>query len=246
MSNRLATLVAVTIGCCASPAAAQAPEWRILDNSFLVEEAFNQERGIFQNIFVWTLNDSHNWQGSFTQEWPVPGMRHQFSYSIPFADDDGAAGFNDFLINYRYQILEGSGGSLAVAPRASLILPTGNDALGLGSGKFGLQLNLPASKQFGNFYVHANVGMTWIPDSEHQELLAGSVIWQTTPMFHLMLEAVGQFGDSFTLSPGFRRGWGDEKQIVVGLAAPVTWAGGSSQVALLTYFSYELPFRKLH
>jgi hypothetical protein len=242
----LAALAALAVASCASPAAAQAPEWRIIDNSFLVEEAFNQERGVFQNIFAWTLNDSRNWQGSFTQEWPMPGMRHQFSFTIPFADDDGAAGFNDFLINYRFQLLEGSGGALAVSPRLSLILPTGNDALGLGSGKLGMQVNLPASKQLGNFYVHANAGTTWIPGIEHQETLAGSVIWQTTPMFHLMLEAVGQLGEAFTLSPGFRRGWGDEKQIVVGLAAPVTWGSGSSQVSLLTYFSYELPFRKLH
>ena len=45
----------------AAGAAAQAPAadrrvapWEITDNSFLVEEAFNQEAGVVQNIFTWT------------------------------------------------------------------------------------------------------------------------------------------------------------------------------------------------
>jgi len=47
-----------------------------------------------------------------------------------------------------------------------------------------------------------------------------------------------------TVSPGFRRGWNfGEHQLVIGAAAPVTRASGATDVALLTYFSYELPFR---
>ncbi len=53
--------------------------FEILDNSFLVEEAFNQEGGVFQNIFGWTRTNNGNWAGTFTQEWPVFGMTHQFS-----------------------------------------------------------------------------------------------------------------------------------------------------------------------
>jgi hypothetical protein len=47
-----------------------APRFGILDNSFLVEEAFNQEAGIFQNIFAFTRSQDGAWQGAFTQEWP--------------------------------------------------------------------------------------------------------------------------------------------------------------------------------
>ena len=46
----LAALLAST----AAPAAAQAPPaspFGITDNSFLIEEAFNQDPGVFQNIF---------------------------------------------------------------------------------------------------------------------------------------------------------------------------------------------------
>jgi hypothetical protein len=239
---------AAAIGICLPwPALAQPPEWKILDNSFLVEEAFNQERGIVQNIFTWTLARSGEWGGSFTQEWPAPAMRHQLSYTIPFSRADGVGGFNDVLINYRFQIAEGNAGSTAIAPRLSVIVPTGNAGEGLGAGHPGVQANLPVSKPFGNLYVHANAGVTWIRSFGSVTTLAGSGIWQATPMFHLMLEAVEQIDvQAFTLSPGFRRGWGEEKQIVVGLAVPVTWTDRATRAALLTYFSYELPFRKLH
>jgi len=247
-------MVVMAVAVCTTSAAArparaqQQPEWRILDNSFLVEEAFNQERGVFQNIFTWARTGSGEWIGTFTQEWPVPGIRHQLSYTIPFSRQDQIDAFNDVLINYRYQVMEGESGSLAIAPRLSLSLPTGDAAEGFGAGKAGLQWNVPASKQFGNLYVHANVGMAWVPDVQKTTILAASGIWQTRPMFHLMLEAVGAIDQTFTLSPGFRGGWGDEHQVVVGLALPITWTsgvGGASK-ALLTYFSYELPFRKLH
>ena len=41
-----------------------------MDNSFLVEEAFNQEAGVFQNIFGAARRNGH-WGATFTQEWPV-------------------------------------------------------------------------------------------------------------------------------------------------------------------------------
>jgi hypothetical protein len=232
----------------ARPAAAQpADTWEILDNSFLVEEAFNQERGIFQNIFSWTRTGAGAWQGSFTQEWPAPAMRHQLSYTIPFSRADGTGGVNDTLLNYRFQLMEEGPGRPAMSPRLSLSLPTGNEDRGRGAGALGLQINVPASKQFGNLYVHGNAGLTWIHDVERTPFLAGSAIWRAWPMFNLMLEAVGEIDESFTISPGFRRGWNfGDRQLVVGLALPVTRSGGSSDAALLTYFSYELPFRKSH
>jgi hypothetical protein len=245
--RRCRSAVAVALICLFAPAvAAQSSEWRIVDNSFLVEEAFNQERGVFQNILTWTRVRSNEWAATFTQEWPVPGVRHQLSYTIPFSKISGVGGFDDLFINYRFQLLAGENGGLAVAPRVSLTLPDGDAAAGHGTGKVGLQLALPASKQLGNFFVHANAGLTWVADAKNTVILAGSGIWQTTPMFHVMLEAVAQINETFTLSPGVRRGWGDEKQFVIGVAVPVTWSDGSSRTALLTYFSYELPFRTLH
>jgi hypothetical protein len=245
----------LALACLSSPvrASAQVPDpsqnspsrkWEITDNSFLVEEAFNQEAGVVQNIFTWTLGHHGAWNGSFTQEWPAPGIKHQLSYSLSIASTGSATGLGDVLLNYRYQLREETADGPAISPRLSLILPTGSEADGLGGGTTGVQFNLPLSKQFGNFYVHANGGYTWLPGVQHTALAAGSVIWRAAPMFNLLLEAVEAFDESVTLSPGFRRGWNfGERQLVIGAAVPVTRADSRWTAALLTYFSYELPFR---
>ena len=237
----------------APPLSAQTPpastndssrKFEITDNSFLVEEAFNQEAGIFQNIATWTRGDDGNWDAGFTQEWPAPGMTHQLSYSVPFLSLAGQRGFGDVLLNYRYQLLREQDGRPAISPRLSVILPTGREKDGLGAGVVGLQLNGPISKQFGDLYLHANAGWTWLPDVERVTRLAGSGIWRVAPMFNLMLEAVLELDESTTVSPGFRRGWNvGDRQLVVGAAVPLTRADGATSAALLTYFSYELPFR---
>jgi len=55
----------------------------IQDNSFLIEEAYNQEYGVVQHInnFLY-LADANDWAYTFTQEWPVTGIRHQLSYTL--------------------------------------------------------------------------------------------------------------------------------------------------------------------
>jgi len=228
----------------APPGGASRP-WEILDNSFLVEEAFNQGPGIVQNIFTWTRGRDRTWAGGFTQEWPAPGLAHQLSYTLPFSGTGRASGIGDVLLNYRYQLREEDAGGPAISPRLSLILPTGSESRGLGDGTLGVQFNAPVSKQYGNFYVHGNAGYTWLPDVRRSAFLAGSGIWRVAPMFNLMLEAVVEFDDSVTLSPGFRKGWNiGSHQLVIGAAVPITRADGRSTTALLTYLSYELPFRK--
>jgi hypothetical protein len=47
-----------------------------------------------------------------------------------------------------------------------------------------------------------------------------------------------------TLSPGVRGGWtltGD-RQVILGVAVPITFSEGEHSTAVLGYFSYELPF----
>jgi hypothetical protein len=221
-----------------------ARKWEIIDNSFLVEESFNQEAGVVQNIFTWTRGRHGAWDGSFTQEWPAPGMRHQLSYTILFAGTGEASGIGDVLLNYRLQLREETARGPAISPRLSVVLPTGSEADGLGSGTAGLDVNLPVSKQFGDFYLHANAGYTWLPDVQRTGRIAASGIWRVAPMLNLMLEGVVALDESTTLSPGFRRGWNAGKsQIVIGAALPMTRADGQWTAAVLTYFSYELPFR---
>jgi DtxR family Mn-dependent transcriptional regulator len=244
--------------------------FKIADNSFLVEEAFNQEAGIFQNIFGAT-RIAGSWAASFTQEWPVISQAHQFSYTLAFVDDGGQNGLGDTLLNYRYQAVMEGPGRPAFSPRLSLVLPSGNSDDGLGNGSLGLQVNLPFSKQTGDWYWHWNGGVTWLPSAEAtfqrgdiridredtltSPFLAASAIYRLRPMFHLMLESVlssDQFLEetgtsrdaTFTLSPGFRGGWtvGD-KQVIVGFALPTSWSDTASTGAFV-YLSYELPFGK--
>lgn len=243
-------------------ATAQAPEpFAITDNSFLVEEAFNQEPGIFQNILTVRRENIGAWETGFTQEWPLFTQRHQISYTVPFASSDGASGVGDAFVHYRLQVFDGSDARPAFSPRVSLILPTASD--GLGSESFGWEFNLPFSKQVGDVYLHWNAGMTQFPSAtiEGQEYnlltprVAGSAIWRVQRMFNLMLESVVEWEEgvvdgqttrntTVTLVPGFRTGWdvGDDTQIVVGLGLPVTFKDHGDSAGVLVYFSYELPF----
>jgi DtxR family Mn-dependent transcriptional regulator len=241
----------------------------ITDNSFLVEEAFNQEPGIFQNIFG-AVKTSRSWAAAFTQEWPVESQKHQFSYTLLWLDAEGHNGFGDVLINYRYQALTEGPGRPAFSPRVSLILPTGEARYGLGSGSPGVQINLPFSKQAGDWYWHGNGGVTWLPRAQGDfegasparrenltaPFLAGSGIYRLRPMFQLMLEGVILFDEfiavhrtrrntAVTVAPGLRTGWDiGERQLIVGFAVPITWSDDEEETGAFVYCSYELPFRR--
>jgi len=203
-------------------AAEERPIDVIEDNSFLIEEAYNQEPGVIQHISTFAYNNDsrrRGWGFSFTQEWPVFSQDHQFSYTIPtyhFIDGaDRVYGVGDILLNYRYQALMEGDAIPAFAPRFSLILPTGNRRTGTGDNVVGYQVNLPISKKLGDrFATHANFGLTYLPhvrallDAGSGELspkrslvsynVGASAIYALFPRFHLMLEWVGNFEQSIS------------------------------------------------
>jgi hypothetical protein len=191
----------------------------IEDNSFLIEEAYNQEPGVVQHIFNALYNNDsrrRGWTFNFTQEWPVFGQDHQFSYTVPtyhlVEGSDRVYGIGDLLLNYRYQALEEGELKPAFAPRFSLILPTGSRRRGTGDGVVGYQWNLPFSKKVApRLAVHANFGITYLPHvrvwladvghlSEKRSLISynvgGSAIVALLPRLHFMLEWVGNFEES--------------------------------------------------
>src|SRR4030066_1968108 len=118
---------------------------KIQDNSFLIEEAYNQEAGVIQHIQTFQyLEKSHNWAYSFVQELPVLGQTHQFSYSIPVShldDPTNQTGINDNALNYRYQVPLDA--PIALAPRFSTLIPPGDEKNGFGTGAVGYQINIP-------------------------------------------------------------------------------------------------------
>jgi hypothetical protein len=191
----------------------------IEDNSFLIEEAYNQEPGVVQHNFTaHYTNDSRRrgWEFSFTQEWPVFSQNHQFSYTIPsyhlVEDGDRQNGVGDVLLSYRYQLLEEDETKPAFTPRFSLILPSGSRKRGTGHGVVGYEWGLPFSKKVtGELAVHANFRLTYLPNarapldsggglsSKHSLVsykLAASGIYAVLPRVHFMLEWLGDFEES--------------------------------------------------
>jgi hypothetical protein len=240
----------------------------ITDNSFFVEEAFNQEAGIFQNIVVFERAGSRRWGTSFVQEWPVPSMRHQLAYSLSFSRDGSDPRFSDVSLDYRLQVWTGEDSRPAFSPRASLLVNRDDGTTALDESGVGVEFNLPFSKEHGPLFLHWNAGLSWMPSASTTAgsaaasdvslaapFAAASAILAVQPMFNLMLEGRvdwEQFvtgpgttdrASVFTISPGVRGGWNlGDTQIVVGLAAPVVRSEDETDAGVLLYFSYEPPF----
>jgi hypothetical protein len=263
--NRFALLAALLAALVVSPLLAEepAPIQQIEDNSFLIEEAYNQEDGIVQHIQNFSRDlRSGRWLYTFTQEWPVRGQRNQFSYTIPMLHAYAYSGMGDIAINYRYQVTGTGESRFAFAPRVSIYFPTGDERRGLGSGKAGYQINLPASVMINsNLSAHSNAGMTWTstrePDSRTETLNLGqSFIWALRSNVHLMLEASwtrsrpagGTGGSESTaqVSPGVRWAYNmpGGLQIVPGIAVPIGVGPSAGQRSVFAYLSFEHPIHR--
>jgi hypothetical protein len=177
---------------------AEPPAKGIQDNSFFVEEAYNQEPGIVQHIInVPTFFAPGNNEVSFvfTQEWPIFTQTHQFSYTIPYTFTESENGFEDIRLNYRLQALMEGERTPAFAPRFSLVTPTGDVSKGFGHERLGYEINLPFSKIVSErVTLNFNAGGSLFPDVNDRDLwnynLGGSVIYAVSSNFNLMLEAV--------------------------------------------------------
>jgi hypothetical protein len=247
----------------------------IQDNSFLVEEAYNQNFGVVQHISSFTrFFDSKDWNYTFTQEWPAPGdERHQLSYTLVAlhagAFPGSGVGIGDVFLNYRYQLVGSGETRVAFSPRLSLIFPSGDSTVGRGSGGFGLQTNLPLSVVLGRKLVsHWNAGATFFPHAQDASgdraatagyNLGQSFIWLTNARFNVMLETVfarsqtvvssdhTEWTSSLFLSPGIRWAYNFKNglQIVPGIGVPLGVGPSAGERAILLYLSFEHPFRKI-
>ncbi|HEV8374749.1 MAG TPA: transporter [Candidatus Polarisedimenticolia bacterium] len=253
----------------AMPAEAPPP---IRDNSFLVEEAYNQEAKVVQHISSFLgFGDDRDWLYAFTQEWPLGGQAHQLSYTLALADPGclgGETGAGDTFVNYRYQVAGGGPERVAFAPRASLLLPTGNVREGRGRDAFGVFVNLPLSVEYTPALVgHYNAGAGRVfsaKDAAGGEsdltdfFLAQSLVWLARPTFNVMLEAVwaseeevvgpgvADRSSSLLINPGLR--WAINRpsglQIVPGIAVPIGLGPSRGEEALFLYLSFEHAFAR--
>ncbi len=241
----------------------------IQDNSFLIEEAYNQDPGVVQHIsqFQHDLRvKAFTFQ--FTQEWPVGGITHQLSYSVPIvrADAVTGTGVGDVRLNYRYQLIGDADATFAVSPRATVILPTGDYQRARGAGATGYEAWLPASLVLSDqFVAHGNVGLTLTPRARNTDgdrattrtwTFAGSVVWLTTPRFNFLVEALYQRAEDVagpgqvarsngvTISPGVRWAYNFPSglQIVPGIAVPLGFGPSAGERSVFFYLSFEHPF----
>ncbi|WP_291270854.1 transporter [Geothrix sp.] len=246
----------------------------IQDNSFLLEEAYNQETGVIQHIQTFSrLQRSGDWVYTFTEEWPWGGQRHQLSLTAPVqrlasSPDGGRRGMGDLALNYRYQALGDGSSVVAFSPRLSVLLPTGNHNQGRGNGNPGLQVNLPLSVVLSDrFVTHMNLGYTYTPHAKdllgHQAdigttNIGQSFVWLARQDVNLLLEfaytsgevvagpGVRQPTQSAFISPGIR--WAHTfpsgLQIVPGVAVPIGVGASRGEKAIFLYLSFEHPFTK--
>jgi len=266
------TRLIVALGALAAPLPAGGQSRPIADNSFLIEEAYNQEPGVVQHISTFLkLRHTDAWAYTFTQEWPLFSQQSQLSFTLPVQrlpnGSSVATGLGDMAVNYRYQLL-GPDGRLAAAPRLSVLLPTGDRDAGLGAGGLGLQANLPVSVPVtGRIGTHWNVGLTVIPSARNAVgdeaattgyNLGASVVWLLRPAFNLLLEVAWTSSatvigpgttarsDALLLSPGIRwaHNFSGGLQIVPGIAVPIGVGRSPGDDAVFFYLSFEHPFRR--
>ncbi len=250
--------------------AGAAEEQSIKDNSFLIEEAYNQEAGVVQFIQGYQYSDaSKEWTYTFTNEIPVPDENHQFSYVLPMVKKSGkngspdVRGLGDVALNYRFQAVNTE--KLAMAPRISVILPTGDFRKGLGNGATGIQVNQTFSVIVNpSFSHHWNAGWTYTPNAQNSSgekaSLVGfnfgmSGIYNLTQKSNFLCEFVfnntetvvttdqKSSSSTYLIVPGFRSAFkaGNDTELVPGIAG--IFGFGPSAVdherGVFVYFSVE-------
>jgi len=268
MRPLLVTALATALA--ALPGSAVAGEARIEDNSFLIEEAYNQEPGVLHHIQTfmrsWTTGQ---WLYTYTEEWPVGGEEHQLSAVLPVSRVDGASGsssgLGDVALNYRYAYVQDEALPVTAVVRATALLPTGERARALGEGRPGAQVALPVSVKLGERFVdHVNLWGTWFPDSWGGTTYGRSagwgagngLVWLARPTFNPMLEVYytelehrpeggpTHSARTLLLNPAFRSAinFTSGLQIVWGLGAPIGVGPSRGDRGLFLYLSFEHPW----
>jgi hypothetical protein len=247
----------------------------IQDNSFLVEEAYNQERGVVQHISTFSrMWNCKNWSYTFTQEWPAPGnWRHQLSYTLVGMHSGGfvgtGGGVGDTVFNYRYQLIGTGETRVAFAPRVSMLFASGDVTKGRGIGGTGVQTNLPLSVVLHKRLVsHWNVGSTFVPHAQNSDHVSASsvsynfglgLVFLAHSRLNLMLEGYANTYQAVVdrgktewvrteyISPGVRWAFNFPSglQIVPGVAVPFGIGPTAGERGVFLYLSFEHPFSKL-
>jgi hypothetical protein len=220
-------------------------EWTevLQDNSFLVNEAYNQDPDQVQHVLTgWHFPNASVWLLTFDDQWPVGGEKHQMDLFVPYGSQGAIDphGFGDLQIGYQYQArLQGEGSAFSMAPGVKLSLPTGSWTKGLGLGGPGVLVSLPISRRLSQHVeVHFNLGGSWFPTAKtlgaSGETLRGSlatlsegasIVIHVNPTLNLSLEAVG--GQAEALGESGKKLWGSTAFLSPGVAYAINFKSGA-------------------
>jgi hypothetical protein len=172
------------------------------------------------------------------------------------------------MVNYRYQV-PGLGERLAMSPRVSVVIPTGNSERDLGGGTVAWQIELPVSARLTPAVAaHFNAGATLTPHmrgtlatgarTEHavtEYNLGASVIAPVTMPINGLLEYLVTFAGSLDahgrvvretehiLNPGVRVAISARgAQVVPGFSVMIDAAHPGHTMGVMLYFSIEHAF----
>lgn len=233
---------AALLACAPGVVHAQGASAPIRDNSFLIEEAYNQDRNVTQHIANFAETRDGDWAFTFTDEWPMGSVRDQLSVGLVLLDAAATGDIGALALNYRRQVIGNPEAAVIVSPRLSLFADFGSDS----DSPFALQGNVPVTAVLsGSLVTHWNLGL--LLRSEPPILNAGaSVVWLALPWMNFLVEGVflGESGHrpAYVVSPGVR--WAvnlGSVQVVPGVAFPFALENRDNDSYFL-YLSIEHPF----
>ncbi len=265
------TKLILLLTCCSL---AYAQPSRISDNSFLIEEAYNQERGVVQHIVLFDKDWSTKHLGlSFAQEWPLGGQMWQGAYAVGTDRE-----FEGFVLEAQVRRQFYLNSNVALAPNVFGVLPTGQAEPITeyeDGGRFGV--GLPISIAASNaMTMHLNFSVEYfrmvqnslfgaqesddVPYGTYSALaphFGASAVRMLTSTTDIMLEFVydtewleePRFRDEQSaafLSPGFRHAWNFSSgaQMVGGFGLPIGLTDDVPEMSGLFYLSFEHSFLK--
>jgi len=234
---------------------------RIEDNSFLIEEAYNQDPGVIQHISSFQYMKDHTWIYTFTDEWPVPGQKTSaFDNNSCFKQWVNRIGWYIAKLPLSGHIQR----SIRLFPEVFTHIANRKFQKRAGCRGSGLPAKSPVQLPvIHKIATHYNLGLTFTPNAKQADGSASditvfnyglSMILLLNKNFNFMFEVAGNRTytkvrtdysktGSFFINPGFRYAINFKSglQIVPGLALPIGLGPSNGDIGIYGYLSFEHP-----
>jgi hypothetical protein len=116
----------------------------------------------------------------FDLNYGLPGIQLKLAVPVKIVQEDSSgtvAGIGDMLTGVKWRFFNSKESQLELAIYPQLIVPSGDDARGLGQGGTSFALPLVAQKTWGKWTLYGNVGFLWQTAAEtHNYVYAGAVL----------------------------------------------------------------------